>query len=224
MRVNTTLLDANESKILTAFTTPIGICMFNCMPQGVTVASQACQEIITHRFGDIMNVKNAVDDFLIFGKPNQEHIGKSTEFQSAVLNHNTTLETFLDRCVENNLTLNQKCEFATEKAQFFGMEISANGIKPTKDKMQAFKDCRPPKNCSEVHSFLGKATHFADRIVALASLRAPLQPLIQKGAIFKWELEEQNAFEKIKNCLIESALEHFFPSRQTKLYVDGGKK
>jgi len=215
---------AEESKILTAFTSPIGICMFECVPQGLTIASQACQEVNTHTFGYINDMKNAVDDFLIYGKPSEEHKGKSTEFRSAVTNHNATLVEFLDQCVKQEITLNEKCEFGVAEAKFFGYTIKAEGIKPTEDKMRAFKESRAPKNCSEVHSFLGKATHFADRIIGLASIRAPLQPLVQKGAKFKWEAEEQRAFERIKETIIESTLEHFCPSRQTKLYVDGGPK
>jgi len=149
-----------ESKILTAFTSPIGICQFECMPQGLTIASQACQEANVHDFGDILNLKNAVDDFLISGKPSEEHIGKPTEFESCCNNHNNMLTTFLDRCVEKDVTLNSKSQFGVKKATFFGYEFSEEGIKPAVDKMRAFKESTAPKNCSEVHSFLGKATHF----------------------------------------------------------------
>ncbi len=58
----------------------------------------------------------------------------------------------------------------------------------------------------------------------MVSLRAPLQPLIKKGAIFKWDSDQQKAFENIKEAVMEDCLEYFCPKRITKLYVDGGPK
>ena len=52
---------------------------------------------IDRHFGDIINTKRCVDDFLIYGKPDDDKIGTADEYTSAVRNHNAALKEVLER-------------------------------------------------------------------------------------------------------------------------------
>lgn len=214
----------STSKQLTAFTTPLGIMMYNVLPQGLDISPEVYAEINTSTFGDIPNLRNIQDDFLIFGKPEPKLVDTAEALKSARKAHNPSLIEFLDRCVANNITLNEKCEFGVTKVTFFGQTITSEGFLPKLGAIADFRNTRTPENKMELHSFLGKASWFGKRIIGLANMRAPLQALLKQNIIFIWRQEEQLAFDSIKNSIIEGCLAHFNPKLLTKLYVDAGPK
>ncbi|KAK3855559.1 hypothetical protein Pcinc_038055 [Petrolisthes cinctipes] len=87
-------------------------------------------------------VANIADDLIVYGKDTQEH--------------DERLYAVLDRLQECGLTLNEdKCEFRLAKLKFFGHKVTKNGVRPSEEKIGAIRDAEPPKNSSEVRSFLG---------------------------------------------------------------------
>ncbi len=48
-----------------------------------------------------------------------------------------------------------KCEFCLRKVSFLGHVVSASSIRVDPSKILAILDWKPPKNVSEVRSFLG---------------------------------------------------------------------
>ena len=68
----------------------------------------------------------------------------------------------LVRLSEVGLTVNrEKCKFRLSKLTFFGHELTSNGVSPSEEKVAAIRDARPPKDTSEVRSFMGLVQYSA---------------------------------------------------------------
>ena len=95
---------------------------------GAANAAEDFQKIISQCLSGLKN-----DNILLFGKTQEEH--------------DLCLEVLL-ACMEAcGMTARiDKCKFSKSKLEFFGYELSAEGIKPTKDKIQALKSWERPKN------------------------------------------------------------------------------
>nr|CAI5840481.1 unnamed protein product [Callosobruchus analis] len=74
----------------------------------------------------------------------------------------------LDRFREDGLHLRKdKCVFYTKQITFLGFEISAEGLKPTQDKVKAIYEAPAPTNKTELQAFLGNKISNADALSRL---------------------------------------------------------
>ena len=67
---------------------------------------------------------------------------------------------------------------------------------------------RPPRNKSELRSFLGLSSYYRKFIKNFAAISAPLTRLTHDDCEFRWTEEEQITFEILKQKLIESPILH----------------
>ena len=74
-----------------------------------------------------------------------------------------------------------KCQFWLDRVAFLGHVISVEGVSVDPKKIEAVVNWKPPKNVSEVRSFLG--------------LAAPLTKLIRKDVKYDWVDACQQSFE-----------------------------
>lgn len=88
--------------------------------------------------------------------------------------------------------------------------------------LEALMDTRPPKNKSEVHSFLGTCASFVERLPNLANETKLLRDLIKTKEDFLWNDSHQKALESIKSSIIKDCLVHFNKNRPSELFVDAG--
>ena len=86
-------LDEESSKLCT-FNTPFGRYRFTRLPFGIKSAPEVFQNCMSELFADVDGVKVIVDDFLIWGKDDDEHDAR--------------LKQVLDRAREVNLKFNAK--------------------------------------------------------------------------------------------------------------------
>ena len=63
------------------------------------------------------------------------------------------------------------------------------------EKVAAIRDARPPKDTSEVRSFMGLVQYSAKFMSDVASVAKPNQELARKGVTFKWGEEKLTAFQ-----------------------------
>ena len=84
------------------------------------------------------------------------------------------------------------------KLTFFGHELTSDGINPSEEKIAAIRDARPPKDASEVGSFMGIVQYSPKFMPDVASVAKPIQELTRKGVVFQWGGEQQTAFEELK--------------------------
>ena len=111
-----------------------------------------------------------------------------------VIVHAVTMEELINRlhkvfkrCCANNLSLNQsKSEFGVTKISVLGHVVSADGIKPDPKKCEAIKATPPPKNVSDLRSFLGTCGYVSKFIPNYANIVEPLRKLTRSEAKFSW--------------------------------------
>ena len=69
--------------------------------------------------------------------------------------HNLALKEVMKAIDKANLTLNpKKCSFGKTEIAFWGMIFSSSGIRPNPEKVKALENLPPPKNRSELKSFI----------------------------------------------------------------------
>lgn len=59
----------------------------------------------------------------------------------------------------------------------------------------------PTTTCKQLKSFKGRVSYVPRFIWALAELLDPFHKLLKKNVPFKWNEEQQVAFQKVKNIL-----------------------
>ncbi|XP_069188297.1 uncharacterized protein [Procambarus clarkii] len=88
-------------------------------------------------------------------------------------------------------------------------------------KVADIKNAAPPSTSIEIHSFLGMA-HYCSRFTPdFATITKPLREILKKNALWYWSNIEQNAFDAVKDALVENATAAYFdPSMYTELTMD----
>ena len=148
------------------------------------------------------------DDILISGKNDDDHI--------------KNLNTVLSRLDSYGLRLQlSKCKFMQKSVVYMGTVISADGISPADEKVEAIKQAPRPKNSTQLRSFLGMVNYHGKFIRNLSSILQPLNQLLQKNHDFVWSTKCEDAFNKAKDSLSSAhVLVHYDPSLTVILESD----
>ena len=119
-----------------------GLYRYNRLPFGVSSAPAIFQRTMENILQGLPQVCIYIDDILITGRTEEEHL------------HN--LGKVLERLNKAGLRLKKsKCEFMLPQVDYLGHTISAEGLKPTKEKVRAILEAPTPSNVSQLKSFLG---------------------------------------------------------------------
>ena len=106
---------------------------------------------------------------------------------------------FLDRCVQEDMHLNQdKVKIDCLKVPFFGNVLSKDGLSPDTRKVELIQQWPTPTNHKELHSFLGTVNYLSRFLAFPSDLHAPLQSLWKKDTEFVWMPVHQQAFDQLK--------------------------
>ena len=115
----------------------------------------------------------------------------------------------------------KKCQFLAPEVTYLGYCIDKEGLHPTDDKLRAVRAAPEPTNVTELKSYLGLLTYYGRFLPHLPSTLAPLYSLLRQGVEWKWDLKEQEAFQKSKDLLLSSkVLVHFDPKLPVVLACD----
>ena len=115
-------LDEN-SKLLTAMLTPIGVFIYNVLTMGLTNANDIFEQCLHDILHGLDGVFNIADDILVIG----ETYG---EFKDNVIR-------FIDRCVKKDLHLNaDKFQLDCDTVTFFGHLLTKDGMKQDPKKVK----------------------------------------------------------------------------------------
>ena len=205
---------ANKSRRLTTFYTHMGLFRFKRFVMGASPASQEFHEKFRIALLDLQGVLQIEDDLLIYGRTQSER--------------NERLRTVLQRLRQIGVTLRkEKCQWNQESVIWFGYKFGSEGMSPDPAKVETIKQLPPPKNTTEVKSFLQMIQYnymfLFDNEQTYADTTAPLRAMLQKGAKFVWTNECQRSFERIKQALSsETVVEHWSQNHETELIVDRG--
>ncbi|KAI0991101.1 hypothetical protein K3495_g17086, partial [Podosphaera aphanis] len=115
-----------------------------------------------------------------------------------------------------------KCCFGVKEVKYLGFIIEAGtGVKVDPNKVQAITEWEQPSTVSAVRSFLGFSNFYREFIPNFSAICEPLNSLTKKGVAWKWETEQDNAFNKLKQLLITTPiLSMFDPEAETILEAD----
>lgn len=137
---------------------------------------------------DLDGVVSMMDDVLVHGRTKEEH--------------DSRLLKVLGVLQQNNVTLNKdKCQFGVQKVKFLGQLIDKGTVRADHGKIEAVKRLPPPKDVTELRRFLGMVNHLAKFVPNLATKTKPLRDLLSTKNQWLWEVQQQDAFEQIKDDL-----------------------
>ncbi|KAL5481508.1 hypothetical protein EMCRGX_G021682 [Ephydatia muelleri] len=122
----------DESKKYVTITTHKGLYRYNRLPFGVASAPAIFQRTMENLLRDISNVVVYLDDILVSGSTEAEHLH--------------TLDRVMSRLEEHGLHLKlSKCVFMAPSVEYLGHHISADGIRPAEGKKPAIEDAPRPQ-------------------------------------------------------------------------------
>ena len=97
-----------------------------------------------------------------------------------------------------------KCDFWLKEVSFLGHIVSVEGIRVDSTKIKAVVNWKPPRNVTDVRSFLGLADYYRRFVRVFSVIASPLTKLLRKGIKFEWTDKCQNSIEQLKRMLVEA--------------------
>ncbi|KAL0147462.1 hypothetical protein M9458_057225, partial [Cirrhinus mrigala] len=114
-----------------------------------------------------------------------------------------------------------KCEFFKSNITYCGHQIDANGLHKCPDKLRAIAEAPPPKDVSQLRSFLGFVNYYNRFLPNLATVLYPLNALLPAGKKWMWTKQCAEAFQEAKRLVMsDTVLTHFDPRKPMKLACD----
>ncbi|KAL0402639.1 UNVERIFIED_CONTAM: Transposon Ty3-I Gag-Pol polyprotein, partial [Sesamum latifolium] len=130
-----------------------------------------------------------------------------TAFRTSPEEHEQHLRTVLQILREKQLYAKfSKCEFWMEEIAFLGHVVSKEGVQPDPAKVRAILGWEPPKNVSEVRSFLGLAGYYRRFVKDFSVVAKPLTNLLKKNTPFNWNDRCAQSFEELKRRLTSAPI------------------
>nr|XP_016443867.1 PREDICTED: uncharacterized protein LOC107769184 [Nicotiana tabacum] len=118
-----------------------------------------------------------------------------------------------------------KCEFWLSEVAFLGHIVSVEGVKVDPSKIQAIVEWKPPKNPTEIISFLGLAGYYRRFVKGFSIITSLLTKLLGKDAKFVWDDKCQEIFEKLKSLLTQALILSFSPEgKDYVIYSDASHR
>ena len=197
-----------NSKQYTTINTHRGLFQYNRLPFGVSSAPGIFQRAIDGLIKGIPHVAAYMDDILITGETQQEHL--------------QNLVAVLERLKTSGAKLKKpKCLLMVQEVEYLGHKVNSDGIHPTADKIKAIQDAPLPRNVTELKSFLGLLSYYSKFLPNMSTTLAPLYVLFQKNKKWRWGREQQAALEQAKSVLqSDTLLVHYDPKKQLTLACD----
>ncbi|KAG8477207.1 hypothetical protein CXB51_030530 [Gossypium anomalum] len=177
----------------TAFRTRYWHYEFLVMPFGLTNAPAVFMDLMNRIFRLYLDrfVVVFIDDILVYSRDEEEHAEH--------------LRTVLQILREKQLYAKfSKCEFWLREVGFLRHIVSAEGIRVDPSKISAIVNWSPPKNVSEVRSFLGLAGYYQRFVQGFSMIASPMTRLLQKDVKFEWTDECQQSFNRLKDLLTKA--------------------
>ena len=199
-------LDPRSSK-LTTFITPFGRYAYKSVPMGISLAPEICQKKMSDLVAGLSNVDNIIDDILVYGKDMDDH--------------DKHLQAVLERIEKTGLKLNKdKCLFRQDRLEYFGHEISREGISPSAQKVSAVQDLEPPKNKTELQRAVGLINYLGRFVENLSTMISPITDLLKNDTAWYWGPEQNKAFETVKSVLTKAPVLAYY-DRTKPIVVSG---
>ncbi|XP_063586253.1 uncharacterized protein LOC134763615 [Penaeus indicus] len=177
-----------EARQITAFVTPNGFYNYCVLPFGLKNAPSSFQRLTGSIIRGLKGVKVYIDDLVVYSSKWEDHVA--------------TLRSLFERLQDAGLTVNLvKSEFAQAKVRYLGHEVGGGEVAPVKAKVEAINELPVPKNKRAIQRFIGMAGYYRRFCPNFADVAKPLTYLLSPKQEFKWTVECQESFKKLKNFL-----------------------
>ena len=155
-----------ESQKLVVVNTHHGLIKYRWLPYGNSSAPSIFQRPIESLLHDIPFVIVYLDDILITGTTDKEHID--------------TLDKVLHHLESHGLKLNKdKCTFLSPSVIYLRHRNDQNGLHPSDDNVRAVKDAPRLTNVNQLTAYLGVLTYYSKFLPNLVSTLVPLYSLLR---------------------------------------------
>ena len=197
-----------ESKKYVTINTSRGLFQYNRLPFGVSSSPAIFQRVIDNVLQRIPYVCAYLDDILVTGRTDEEHL--------------SNLDKVLSRLAKAGMRLNvDKCTFMAPEVTYLGYRIDTEGLHAVNEKVQAIAMAPAPQNSKQLRSYLGCLNYYGRFIKNLSSEIAPLNKLLTKNEQFVWGSDEENAFQRSKELLQSyDVLVHYDQEKELILSCD----
>ena len=137
-----------------------------------------------------------LDDVLVFSETYDDH-----------LHHlNTVFKKFQIASLKIKLS---KCQFFKTHLHYLDHRISASGMEPLCEKLEAIKNLESTRNVDKAHQILGLLGYYRSFIPAFANITLPITSLLKKNTPFIWSYKCQPALEYLKEIFYNKPLLQF---------------
>ncbi|GJY96003.1 putative reverse transcriptase domain-containing protein [Tanacetum coccineum] len=92
------------------------------------------------------------------------------------------------------------------EVHFLGHVVNQNGIHVDPSKIEVVKNWKAPTTPYEILSFLGLAGYYRRFIANFSKIAKPLTSLTQKNKKYEWGVEQEEAFQTLKNNLCDAPI------------------
>ncbi|GJU66669.1 putative reverse transcriptase domain-containing protein [Tanacetum coccineum] len=134
-----------------------------------------------------------IDDILIYSKTKEDH-----EVHLRLVLELLRMEKLYAKF--------SKCEFWLQEVHLLGHVVNHSGIHVDPGKIEAVNNWKAPTTSSEIRSFLGLAGYYRRFIINFSKIAKPLTSLTQKNQKYVWGVEQEKAFQTLKNNLCDAPI------------------
>lgn len=180
----------------TAITTPFGLFEFPFMTFGLRNAGQTFQRFIDEVLSGLDFCFPYIDDILVSSRDEIEH--------------EKHLRIIFQRLSDHGILINvPKSEFFVSVLHFLGYEVSAEGIRPPPERIEALMKMTEPKDAKGLRRVLGMINFFRRFLPHAAEYQAPLHAALtglRGSQPIQWTPELKEAFANCKNSLAKATM------------------
>lgn len=198
----------------TAIITPFGLFEFVRLSFGLRNAAQSFQRFMNHTVLHGLEYLFCYIDDIIIASDNETQ-------------HREHLNELFKRFNQFGITINlAKCEFGKTKVDFLGLEVSTEGIRPLKDKVEAICNYPKPETVQELRRFLGMVNFYRSHIPEAVKCQIELNKFLHNSkrkdkTKINWNSAADEAFLQCKTSLQNAAcLSYPLPNAQLAIMAD----
>ena len=149
-----------------------------------------------------------LDDIIVFSEIYDDH-----------LHH---LNIVFDRFQKAGLKIKlSKCQFFKTHLHYSAHRISANGLEPLPEKLEAIRNLAPARNIDKACHILGLLGYYRSFVPAFADITVPITSILKKNTPFVWSDKCQLALEYLKEIFCNKPLLQYpDPNKPYVLYTD----
>ena len=132
---NQLIMDEESRKYVVA-NTHHSLYHYTRLPFGIASVPALFQRVMDQILQGIEKVTCYLDDILITGKSDEEHLMNLSDVLQRLQNHGVCLKL-------------EKCRFMEDSVEYLGHRVDSKGLHTTDSKLKAIVDAPPPRNAQE---------------------------------------------------------------------------